>query len=129
MLSAAEAYWERGLRYWRQVKEHLQRNELSKATELAWGSLVETFKALAATEGKELRTHREIREYARRVALSTGDEQLFHCFRDAEAAHSNFYQEFMDLTDTREVLAKIEQALVKVNRLLFPPDFPGKPSI
>lgn len=114
-----EDYIQRSNQYWQQSLGFLSRNELEKASELAWGSVVERVKALAlAKVGVELRSHRQVRDYVKRVASQAKDEELYRYFREGESLHINFYESFFDPEEVRRALAAIEQVLVKIDSYL-----------
>lgn len=111
-------YLERSSTYWRQALEYQGKGNTLKTTELAWGSIVQAITALALTMGKKLRRHREIRTYVRDLASQLGDKELVDLFTRGEAAHANFYQDFMDQAEVREVIAEMAKLLEKIQALL-----------
>lgn len=113
-----EEYLDRARRYWAQSQEQWVKGEREKATELAWGSAVEMVKALALTGGQKLRTHGEVRNFVRSLANAHSDPELYHLFADAEAAHSNFYEGFMDETRVSEVLVNLRKLSDKISKSL-----------
>ena len=114
-----EAYVRRSDAYWRQALEYLPRRELEKASELAWGSVVERVKALAlARTGAELRSHRELREYIKRVANQALDEELFRDYREAESLHINFYEFLFDVQEVTVALDIVRRLLAKIDSYL-----------
>lgn len=93
----------------------LSQGEAEKAGELFWGSMAHALKAVAATKGKELRQHREIREFARAVARETQDATLWNIYTAAEHLHSDFYEVALSVED---IAATGEQVQEGVRRLL-----------
>lgn len=119
MTEELKVYWGRSQKYWRQALEHLEKGEREKATELAWGSLVEYIHALALIYGKRLGGgHQEMKVYVRDIASQLGDEEIFRLFQRAEAAHANFYRGFMADFEVKEVLAGIQKLMEKIQRAM-----------
>ena len=78
--------------YLRNAYTALQQDEVEKASEFFWGSLVAAIKGVAALNGLVLRSHRQIWEYIRGLSLQWEDQELWNAFRDANSLHSNFYE-------------------------------------
>lgn len=117
-----EGYIRRSNEFWRQAKELLDQNHLEKASELAWGSVVERIKALAlARSASYLRSHRQLRDYVRLVAHQNNDPALYEAFRQAERLHINFYESYFDITDVREAFLGVEDTLRRVDAYLTSP--------
>ena len=116
----AQQLLRRSDQYWVQALEQLEGDHLEKASELAWGSVVERIKALAlAKTGQHLQRHRRIKNYVRRVAASVGDEELFRVFQRAESLHINFYESFFELDEIREAFNYIRELLPRVDSYIF----------
>ena len=93
----AQQFIQRSDEYWVQALEMLETGHLEKASELAWGSVIERVKALALAKHRlSLRGHRDVRDYVKRVAISAADEALYQTFKRAESLHVNFYESFFD---------------------------------
>lgn len=111
-----EGYIRRSDEYWRQALGFLNRNELEKASELAWGSVAQRVKALALAKiGRELHTHYQIRDYVKRIASQTADENLFRDFTEAERLHTNFYEGLFDRDEVGMAFAVIRRLLARVD--------------
>ena len=65
--SQSQHYHENALKF-------LQEGEVQKSAELLWGSVAEALKALAASGGRELRSHRDIWDYAKELSRELNDE-------------------------------------------------------
>lgn len=113
-----EIYFENSNRYWNQAQEHLKRKELAKASELAWGSVAEAIKALAATTGHMVKGHREVRSYIKIVSGQLQDPELYEYFKEVERLHVNFYETHLDEDDIRGALSKAHVLLSKLRELI-----------
>ena len=117
--SEVEGYVRRSDEYWRQAQTLLAQGEVEKASELAWGSVVERVKALAAAKlGAELRSHREVRDFLKRIANQIPDQDLYRSYREAESLHINFYESFFDADEVRMSFAVIEGLLIRLDAYL-----------
>ena len=118
MIEQAEKYSLRSEKYWKQALEFFTKRDFLKATELAWGSVCEAIYALGYKKGQALKGHNDVKGFIRNLALSSGHEQLYELFKNAESAHANFYREFMDENEIRDVVAKVEELLRRIRQLL-----------
>lgn len=124
--SEVEDYVRRSDHYWRQALERLKAGQWEKASELAWGSVVERVKALARLWSQaELRSHREVREFIKRAALQNADEALYRAFREAESLHINFYESFFDPEEVRQAFVAIQELLARLDSYLHPASGPA----
>ena len=121
----AVTYQDRANIYWKQANELLQKEEWTKASELAWGSVVEAVNALAEFQGRKLTSHGQTKNYIRGIAQSLQDERINELFKKAETFHANFYHEFLDETDVKEILPYIQEFLEKIGTLLPPQKIGG----
>jgi hypothetical protein len=72
-------------KYMREAEKLLAKKDYVQASERAWGATSQMVKALAAKEGRELRSHASLWKYVDEVAESLGDVELRHLwglFRD-----------------------------------------------
>ncbi|MCS7138354.1 MAG: PaREP1 family protein [Candidatus Caldarchaeum sp.] len=105
----------------KQASDFLRSNEIAKASELLWGSAVSAVLAFAVLKNVRLTSHRETREFVRQLAKEADDAEIWRTFKEAEALHANFYQEFLDaetiLTKIREVETFNRKIAYLVNRV------------
>ena len=104
--------------YWANALDCAARKELRKASELAWGAVAQALKALAASAGLHLGTHRQLADFARDLSCVTGDAYYKDEFRDLNALHVNFYDGILDETDFPQYLARAEQFIRRLAELL-----------
>ncbi|RSN69205.1 HEPN domain-containing protein [Candidatus Korarchaeum cryptofilum] len=101
-------------KYLREAEDFLARKDYVQASEKAWGAASQMLKALAAKEGRELRSHAELWKYADELAEKLGDEELRYLWRTANALHQNFYENWMP---SREVELSVRDVKEFVRRL------------
>jgi len=77
----------------------IEAGDLEKASEFLWGSMVEALKAVAASKDIQLKSHKDVRDYAVELARALQDESIRHTFNNAQSLHSNFYESGLILED------------------------------
>ncbi|MCI0439461.1 MAG: PaREP1 family protein [Chloroflexi bacterium] len=117
-IEQAYEYRERSLHYISNATAMLRQSEAEKAGDLLWGALVQALKAVAALKDVRLRTHREIRGYARAAAKELNDERLLEVFSIAETMHSNFYEGFLDLGQMSYNATEVTRAIATLLALM-----------
>jgi uncharacterized protein (UPF0332 family) len=100
--------------YMKEAEDFLARKDYVQASEKAWIAASQMLKALAAKEGRELRSHAELWKYADELAEKLGDEELRYLWRTANALHQNFYENWMP---AREVELSVRDVKEFVRRL------------
>jgi len=93
--SKAELHLKLCEKYMREAEELLARKDYTQASEKAWGAASQMVKALAAKEGKELRSHASLWEYVDELAERLRDAELRHLWGRANNLHQNFYESWM----------------------------------
>ena len=102
------------------MRSYLKKKEFEKASEVAWGSVAEMIKAVAlAKTRKELRSHRDIRDYIRLLAIQRSDKKMFDLFEDAESLHRNFYEGYFGQMEVREKISSAEELVRKLLGILI----------
>ncbi len=70
----------------------LQQGRLMQASEKFWGAVAQMVKAVAAKEGMELETHRDLRKFMNHLAKVRGEIKLAKLFAEANYLHRNFHE-------------------------------------
>lgn len=96
----------------------LEAGEAEKASEFLWGSLAQALKAVASVKGAFLRSHHQVRQYARELALQRGDVEIFDTFLLAESLHRNFYELGSDLESIQVIASKVRPTVRKLLELV-----------
>jgi hypothetical protein len=84
-------------RYLRNAVELMGKKENSKASEMLWGAVTQSLKALAASKGFRIYGLTGFHDFVTQLAKELHDESLRSTFRDLKILHTNFYDE--DITD------------------------------
>ena len=106
------------IHYFGNAIRFLKLGELEKASEFLWGSIAESLKAIAATKAIELKSHEDIREYARQVSKELQDEGVWYVFDQAQGLHSNFYESGLKKEYVEMSAENVRKVLSVLNSLL-----------
>lgn len=104
--------------YLSNANEMIERKEWRKASELLWGAVTQTIKALASTSNVKIRTHEQFFDYIRDLGKEINDEEIYSLFLDLNALHKNFYDEIIPEKDFPFYHAKAEQFLRKLETIM-----------
>ncbi|MBI2831392.1 MAG: hypothetical protein HYX79_03955 [Chloroflexi bacterium] len=80
------------IHYFENALKFIEAGDAEKASEFLWGSMTQALKALAASRGIKLKSHRDMRDYALEVARDLSDDSVRLIFDKAQSLHSNFYE-------------------------------------
>lgn len=81
--------------YYRNAEEFIERGELRKASEMLWGAVTQSVKALAAASNIEISTHDRFFVFLREFCHELGDDYFYSTFVELNDLHRNFYDEFI----------------------------------
>jgi uncharacterized protein (UPF0332 family) len=101
-----------------EAEEFLRKGDLVQASEKAWGAAVQIVKAVAAREGRELRSHAELWRFVDEVAGRLSDVELRRLWRTANVLHQNFYENWMPPSDVRYAIEDVKEFVGKLRKLL-----------
>jgi len=101
-------------KYLRDAEELLAKKDYVQASGKAWGAAAQIVKALAAREGREIRSHASLWEYMDELAERLGDLMLRYLWRTANTLHQNFYENWMP---AREVELAVKDVKTFVEKL------------
>lgn len=104
--------------YFENAANLLEQGEIAKAGELFWGSIAQAFHALAAYNGREVKTHRDFKNLVIQLSRDLQDESIATDFALAENLHFNFYVAEREIEDIVLVLPAIERLRRKVFSLI-----------
>ena len=110
----AEKYKEQSIHYFENALSSIETGEAGKAGEFLWGSMAQALKAVAASEGRELNTHGEIRKYATELTKKHNDTSIWDVFGSASYLHSNFYEAGLSLEEVQTYAERIRTTVVKL---------------
>ena len=95
------------------AREELAAGSRLQAGEKAWGAVVQPMKAIAEQRGWPHKSHQDVREVARQVALEYGfDDEQYDALSEAYwVGHQNFYENYHHFEDLAEMIDKVEELL------------------
>ena len=113
-----EKYKSQSIHYLENVYSSLDAGDAEKAGEFLWGSMAEALKAVAASEGRELKAHWEIGDYARELAKKREDSSIWYAYGDASYFHHGFYEAGLTVNDVRLRLDGVRETIRKLLELI-----------
>jgi hypothetical protein len=79
-------------KYLKEAEDFLAKGDYVQASEKAWGAAAQMVKAVAAREGRVLRSHRELHEYVAELSKKMGDREVIRLWLAASSLRQNFYE-------------------------------------
>jgi hypothetical protein len=101
-----------------EAEEFLKKGDLVQASEKAWGAASQIVKALAAKEGRELRSHGELHKEVAKIAGETRDEEIRSLWQSAGMLHQNFYENWLPLEMVKGNIEDVKKFVEKLRQLL-----------
>ena len=107
-------YKTQSVHYFENALHFIEKGDAEKASEFLWGSMAQALKAVAASRDIQLRSHRDVRDYAMELARTLHDESIGHAFDKAQSLHSNFYESGLMLDDVVVGAERVKAAVTKL---------------
>ena len=115
----ARRHLEHSDQYFENCREALDKDEVSKAGELLWGSVSQVFHALATVRGVDVQRHRRLKNFAIQVAGETEDpEKTMGGFLAAEILHKGFYDVDVERVDLEAGIPIVSFTMATVSDLI-----------
>jgi hypothetical protein len=99
-------------KYMSEAEDFLKKGDYVQASKKVWKAAAQAVKALAAKDGREIRSHRELQEYA--ASIIEKDAELRKGWSAAGELHRNFYGAWLPpklvrgyIEDVKEFLSRI----------------------
>jgi uncharacterized protein (UPF0332 family) len=105
-------------KYMREAEDLLAKGDYAQASEKAWGAAAQIVKALAAREGKEIRSHASLWEYVDELAEKLGEIELRHLWGRANNLHQNSYENWMPARDVRLAVNDVKMFVERLKVIL-----------
>ena len=115
----AEIHLKLSEKYIKDAEEFLTKKDLVQASEKAWGAATQIVKALAAKEGKELRSHRELHRYVAELSKEKGDREIMKFWFSATSLHQNFYENWFPEEAVRSAIEDVKNFIEKLRKFLL----------
>ena len=107
--------------YFANVQEALEKDEVTKAGEMLWGSVTQAFHALASVRGTEVENHRRLKNFAIRMSQEVENPDVLGGFLAAEILHKGFYDIDVEFEDIQGSVPLVRRTIDLVTSLI-PPD-------
>ena len=104
--------------YYKNMEKTLRKGEHRKASELLWGAITQSIKALALLSSIMIWKHGFFKKYTRQVSEEMGDTEYYILFESLEKLHTNFYDEKIDPLDFPIYLEKAKKFLEKTQNFI-----------
>ena len=114
----AEFYLKLSEKHLTEAKEFLKRGDYVQVSEKGWDAAAEVVKALAAKEGRELRSHGELHREVIRLVTATGDDEIRHLWLSATALHQNFYENWLPPEIVEKSIEDVKKLIEKLKKFL-----------
>jgi len=101
-----------------EAEEFLARGDYVQASEKGWGAAAQIVKALAAKEGRELRSHGELHKEVVKIIKELGDDELRHLWQSAISLHQNFYEGWLPKELVEKNIEDIKKFVEKLRKYL-----------
>jgi uncharacterized protein (UPF0332 family) len=115
----AEIHLKLSEKYLRDAEEFLIKKDFVQASEKAWGAAAQIVKALAAKEGKELRSHGELHRYVSELSKEKGDREIMKFWFSATSLHQNFYENWFPEEAVRSAIEDVKNFIEKLRKFLL----------
>lgn len=115
---SVEKYKTQSMHYLKNALHFIEVVDAEKASEFLWGSIAEALKAVAASKGIQLKSHKDLRNYAMELAKVFQDESIRNTFLHAQSLHSNFYETGLLMEDVAICADDIRATLTKLFELI-----------
>ena len=111
-------YKAQSIHYIENAFNSIEAGEAEKAGEFLWGALAEGLKAVAASEGKKIKAHWEIGDYARKLSKELGDRSISDAYGHASYLHSGFYEAGLRIEDVYSYAMEMRETIEKLFQLI-----------
>jgi len=105
-------------KYLAEAEEFLKRGDYVQASEKGWSAAAEIVKALAAREGRELRSRGELHKEIARLTIATGDDEVRRLWLSTAALHQNFYENWLPPEIVEKNIEDVKKLIEKLKKLL-----------
>jgi hypothetical protein len=102
-------------KYINEAEDFLKKGDYVQASEKVWKAAAQAVKALAAKDGREIRSHRELQEYA--ASIIEKDAELRKGWSAAGELHRNFYGAWLPPKLVRGYIEDVKEFLSRIMRL------------
>jgi hypothetical protein len=106
-------------KYLRDAEDFLAKGDYVQASEKAWGAAAQMVKAVAAREGRVLRSHRELHEYVAELSRKVGDREVVRLWLAASSLHQNFYENWLPGEAVKSAMEDVKVFVEKLKSYFY----------
>jgi hypothetical protein len=105
-------------KYLSEAEDYMSKKDYIQASEKAWSAAAQIIKALAAREGRDLRSHKELHEYLAYTVRKVGDIELRRTWSAAGELHRNFYEAWLPPELVNGYFEDVKEFVNRLRKLL-----------
>ena len=103
--------------YYNNALKYAAKGKFPKASELLWGAVTQSLKALAATRNIYIVSHAMFFSFTHDLSKELEDEEFHRSFLFLNTLHKNFYDEVIDPKDFQMYHEEAESFLRKITEI------------
>ncbi len=115
-----EKYSLQSRRYLDNAYKSISDGNYDKASEFLWGATAQMVKAVAATKGIRLKSHRDLWNYIEQLAKELNDKSIFDGFFVGNSLHGNFYEVSLGRKEVVAAAEDVKEFIYRLSKLLPP---------
>lgn len=116
-LNKAHRHLRRRDDYYNNALKYAAKGKFPKASELLWGAVTQSLKALGATRNINIASHAMFFSFTRDLSKELEDEEFHKSFLFLNNLHKNFYDEVIDPKDFQMYRKEAESFLRKIEEI------------
>ncbi len=116
-MTTAEEYRTASATLYDQAMSELVAGDLRQGSEKLWGAAAQALKSLAERRGWRHGSHAEFYRIMRCVVDETDERELLNHFNSATQLYVNFYEDWLDDVQIRQLAEDVEDFVDRVNRI------------
>ena len=105
-------------KYLKEAEELLAKGDYIQASEKAWGASAQIVKAVAAKEGRELRSHGELHKFVVELRNRLNDSEISTLWSSATSLHQNFYENWLPEDMVKDLIENVKKFVEKLRKLV-----------
>ncbi len=116
-MTTAEEYRTAAHQLYDQALVELEAGDLRQASEKFWGASAQVLKSFAESRNLEHDSHSHAYRVIREAVNASGDPDVGEWFKQAEALHGNFYEDWMVESEIRSSAEDVRRLIEVVERI------------
>ena len=116
-VNKVQRYLRRRDDYYINALKYVGKGKFSKASELLWGAVTQSLKALAAIRDINITSHAAFFNFTRDISKELRDEEFHKSFLFLNDLHKNFYDDVIDPKDFQMYHKEAESFIRKIEEI------------